>query len=292
MNLTNEFRQKVRLALIEARQNYGGSDSDFSKSKGIKPSIYSRLKNGEMERILSDTAWISLGRELQVTVFEDNWRVARTAVYSEIEDNLNFCAALSKSMVLVDDCGIGKTFCTKHIIKKMRNTFYIDCSQAKSKQHFVRLLAKTLGIDNQGRYMDVKANLKYYITTLEKPLIILDEAGDLEYNAFLELKELWNGTDGACGWYMIGADGLRVKIQKGISNKKVGFAEIFSRFSDEYVKLVPNGKLDRTIFYTQLISDVANANLEDRTKTKILVNKCITKDTTLRYLETLIKIGI
>lgn len=292
MNLTNEFKQKVRLALIEARQNYGGSDADFSKSKGIKPSIYSRLKNGEIERILSDTTWITLGRELQVKVFEDNWKVARTTVYTEIEDNLNFCATLSKSMVLVDDCGIGKTFCTKHIIKKMKNTFYVDCSQAKSKQQFIRLLAKTVGIDNQGKYVDVKANLKYYVTTLEKPLIVLDEAGDLEYNAFLELKELWNGTDGACGWYMIGADGLRAKIQKGISNKKIGFAEIFSRFSDEFIKLVPNGKVDRTIFYTQLIGDVANANLTDRSRTKILVNKCIGKETTLRYLETLIKIGV
>lgn len=292
MNLTNEFKQKVRLALIEARQNYGGSDADFSKSKGIKPSIFSRLKNGETERILSDTTWITLGRELQVKIFEDNWKVARTTVYTEIEDNLNFCATLSKSMVLVDDCGIGKTFCTKHIIKKMKNTFYVDCSQAKSKQQFIRLLAKTVGIDNQGKYVEVKANLKYYVTTLEKPLIVLDEAGDLEYNAFLELKELWNGTDGACGWYMIGADGLRAKIQKGISNKKVGFAEIFSRFSDEFIKLVPNGKVDRTIFYTQLIGDVANANLADRSRTKVLVNKCIGKETTLRYLETLIKIGV
>jgi len=211
MNLTNEFKQKVVTALLEARENYGGSDSDYAKSKGIKPAIYSRIKNGETERILSDTVWITLGRELQVKVYEDKWKVARTSVYNEIEDNLRFCKELSKSMVLVDDCGIGKTYCTKHIIRKMKNTFYVDCSQAKTKQQFVRLLAKTVGIDNTGKYVDVKANLKYYLTTLELPLIVLDEAGDLEYTAFLELKELWNGTDGVCGWYMIGADGLRDK---------------------------------------------------------------------------------
>ena len=162
MNLTNEFKQKVVTALLEARENYGGSDSDYAKSKGIKPAIYSRIKNGETERILSDTVWITLGRELQVKVYEDKWKVARTSVYNEIEDNLRFCKELSKSMVLVDDCGIGKTYCTKHIIRKMKNTFYVDCSQAKTKQQFVRLLAKTVGIDNTGKYVDVKANLKYY----------------------------------------------------------------------------------------------------------------------------------
>jgi hypothetical protein len=291
MNLTNEFKVKVRDAILQKRENYGGTDADFSKSLGINNAIFSRLKSGETEKIMSDTVWITLGRELQVKVFEDNWKVARTRVYSEIEDNLNFCKELSRSMVLVDDCGIGKTFCTKHIIKKMKNTFYVDCSQAKSKQLFIRLLAKTVGIDNQGKYYDVLANLKYYITTLEKPLIILDEAGDLDYTAFVELKGIWNGTDGVCGWYMMGADGLRAKIQRGINGKKVGFAEIFSRFSDEFIKLVPNGTADRTAFYSDLISAVADANLQDKTKIKVLVNKCLKKETTLRYLETLIKIG-
>jgi hypothetical protein len=155
----------------------------------------------------------------------------------------------------------------------------------------IRLLAKTVGIDNQGKYYDVLANLKYYITTLEKPLVILDEAGDLEYTAFLELKGIWNGTDGVCGWYMMGADGLRDKIDRGIKNKKVGFAEIFSRFSDEFIKLVPYGKADRQAFYSELIGAVATANLKDTSKIKQLINKCIGKETTLRYLETLIKIG-
>ncbi|MWB92953.1 AAA family ATPase [Flavobacterium sp. GA093] len=291
MNLTKQFKEKVREAILEKRENYGGSDADFSKSLGINSAIYSRLKKGETDKIMSDTVWITIGRELQVKVFEDNWKVARTAVYDEIEDNLSFCKELSRSMVLVDDCGIGKSFCTKHIIKKMKNTFYVDCSQAKSKQLFIRLLAKTVGIDNQGKYYDVLANLKYYITTLEKPLIVIDEAGDLEYSAFVELKGIWNGTDGVCGWYMIGADGLRAKIQKGISGKKVGFAEIFSRFSDEFIKLVPNGKEDRQAYYSDLIGTVAIANMKDQSKIKPLIKKCLDKETTLRYLETLIKMG-
>ncbi|WP_294958764.1 ATP-binding protein [uncultured Flavobacterium sp.] len=291
MNLTNEFKEKVRLAILEKRENYGGSDAEFSKSLSINNAIYSRIKKGEIERVLSDTVWITIGRQLQVKVYDDNWKVARTTVYTEIEDNLNFCKELSRSMVLVDDCGIGKTFCTKHIIKRMKNTFYVDCSQAKSKQQFIKLLARTLGIDNQGKYNDILENVKYYITTLEKPLIILDEAGDLQYDAFLELKGIWNGTDGSCGWYMMGADGLRRKINKGLSAQKVGYAEIFSRFSDEFIKLVPNGKADRQAYYTNLIGDVATANIVDKTKIKSLINKCISKETTLRYLETLIKIG-
>lgn len=291
MQTTKEFKEKVKAAILAARENYGGTDTDFAKSLGINNSVYSRLKTGGIDKLLSETQWITIGRILGVTLREDSWKVARTKVYSEIEDNLRFCKTFSKSMILVDDCGIGKTFSAKHIIRKMKNAFFVDCSQAKSKQQFIRLLAKTLGVDNQGKYIDVKNNLKYYITLLENPLIVLDEAGDLEYTAFLELKELWNATNGACGWYMIGADGLRSKIERGINGKKVGYAEIFSRFSDDFIRLVPIGKEDRDNYYTELIGAVASVNMGDKSKIPQLIKKCLKKEATLRYLETLIKVN-
>ena len=104
MNLTNEFKQKVRTAILEKRDNYGGSDADFSKSLGINNSVYSRLKTGEVDKILSDTMWITIGRELQVKVFDDNWKVARTSVYSEIENNLHFCKERSEERRVGKEC--------------------------------------------------------------------------------------------------------------------------------------------------------------------------------------------
>lgn len=290
MQLTQEFREKVRAAVLQARDNFGGSDADFAKKLGIGSSIYSRLKNGETERIVADGIWLTWGREFEVSLKHNNWVAVRTQVYIEIEDNLNFCQQHSRSMVFVDACGIGKSFCAKHITKSMKNAFYHDCSQSKTRQQFVRQLAKKVGVDNQGKYIDVKNNLKYYINQMDSPLIVLDEAGDLEYNAFLEVKELWNATEGNCGWYMIGADGLQAKITKGIDNKKVGYREIFSRFSDEYISIVPTGIADRTDFYRQLIGDVANANLKNKSKLNGMINQCIKKEATLRYLDTLLKI--
>ena len=39
MNLTKEFKEKVRVAILEKRENYGGSDADYSKSLGIKTDV-------------------------------------------------------------------------------------------------------------------------------------------------------------------------------------------------------------------------------------------------------------
>lgn len=288
MKIAIEFKEKIRKSILEDRENYGGSDSDYAKSINLKPAIFSRLKKGEIEKIISDTQWLVIAHQLGVQVRDNAWKVARTKIYVEVEDALNFCQQYSKAMILVDDCGIGKTFCAKHISRKLKNAFYVDCSQAKTKQQFIRLLAKTIGVDNTGKYADVKASLKMYLLYLELPLIVLDEAGDLDYNAFLELKELWNATQGKCGWYMIGADGLRAKIESGIRNKKVGYAEIFDRFFD-IISLVPKGKDDREQFYARLIKDVADANVKADEDTSVLVRQCMSEGKRLRYLETLIK---
>jgi len=293
MNLPPEFKEKVRIAILKDRENYGGSDAAYSKTLGINAAAFSRIKSGETERILSDTNWLNIGRRLEVELRSNNWRVAKTVVYSEIEDNLNECQATSQSMILVDDCGIGKTFCAKHIIIRLKNGFYIDCSQAKTRIHFVRLLARTLGVDDNGKHYEVKANIKYALSVLEKPLIVLDEGGDLEYSTLMIIKELWNASEGNVGWYMMGADGLKAKMKKGINNHKVGFAELFSRFSEKFITLTPNGIDDRRSFYTQLIGDVASANSVTKNINK-LVNQCYdrteNKHRSLRHLKTLIQI--
>ena len=263
MRLDITFKNKVREAILKDRENYGGNDVEYAKKLGIDKAIYNRMKKGETEKLISDTKWLIIANDLGVKLREDNWKIARTQIYSEIEDNLAVCKETGMSMILVDDCGIGKTFCAKHIVRQMKNAFYVDCSQAKTKQQFIRLLAKTIGVDNTGRYTDVKTAIKTYLIYLEKPLIVLDEAGDLDYNAFLELKELWNAAPRQCGWYMIGADGLRAKIDRGISCKKVGYAEIFDRYSN-FVKLVPTGTDDKEQFYRKLIGDVAYVNVEDK----------------------------
>lgn len=289
--ITAEYRDTVRTTLLSRRTNFGGTNAQFAKIYGLSGAIYSRLSNGETERIISDSLWIQIGRELQISSKTSNWKVVRTKVYTEIEDSIKFCQGFGASMVLVDDCGIGKTFSAKNVVKTLKNAFYVDCSQAKSKQLFIKLLAKTIGLDNKGKYADVKANLKYYLNELDSPVIILDEAGDLEYTAFLELKELWNATDGFCGWFMMGADGLQSKIEKGINSKKVGFAEIFSRFSDEFIRLTPVGTSDKKAFRYELLKQVAKANHSGTVPVENLVKQCLDKNTTLRHLDTLIKIS-
>ncbi|SDE08450.1 ATP-binding protein [Riemerella columbipharyngis] len=293
MNISNELREAIAQAMLTNRDNYGGSAEAYAKTLGISGAVFSRLKKGERKGLLSATQWMNIGRKLQVTIGKNTWKAVETDVYLEIRDDFQFCQQNAKSLILVDDCGIGKTYSAKILISQMCNAFYIDASQHKTKRNFIKALAREIGCGTDGTFTEILENIKYYINALSGCFICIDEAGDLDYPAFLELKGLINGTAGNCGWYMMGADGLRAKIKRGINNHKVGYREIFDRFSAEFRGITPDEKSQKYEFYDKLLRDVAAANMSDKSKVSQIVKQCLAKNSdkikSLRYLETIIK---
>lgn len=258
--ITEVLKTKVVQAM-KASANSFTSASKHAVSLGINPAVYSRILSGDTERVLSDAAWISLARHLGVNLKDTpQWKIAETPAFRYITDMLAKCQTDSLSSILVDDSDIGKTVAAKAYVKANPNAIYIDCSQVKSKQKLIRAIAKEFGVGNTGKYSDVYEDLVYYVNSLASPMIVLDEAGDLLVDAFLEIKSMWNATEGNCGWCMIGADGLKEKWRRAINNKKVGYTELFSRFGKRYQRVTPEGKQDNDEFALLQASLIIKAN--------------------------------
>ena len=62
---------------------------------------------------------------------------------------------------------------------------------------------------------------------------------------------------------MMGADGLKAKIERARSAKKVGYAEIFSRFGSRYQKITPDGEDAFSDFTRRQVAMIAKANNAD-----------------------------
>lgn len=274
--ITEELKKRIVAAMAEAKPTFGGSDAKFAKYLGISGSQYSRVKNGDTEQVLSDAAWIAIARQLEVNLGDaPEWKTARTPVFEFVNRQLEVCQEEALSALLCDLSDIGKTWAAKAYAKTHKNAAYIDCSLAKGKSVLVRQIARAFGLDHTGKLGEVEANAIYYLKTLDRPLVILDEAGDLHYEAWLEIKALWNATEGACGWYMMGADGLKAKIQRSIDCKKVGYTEIFSRFGKRYCKVVSEGEEGRKMMHATAAM-IAKANgAEDAVK---MVRKTMGED--------------
>ena len=261
--ITDEMKKQI-VAAIDANRGKYASDAKFAIALGISAAQMSTIRKGKIDKVLSDANWTSIARRLDVQLgARQEWKTAKTPVYMYIYNQLKECQDNSQSGLLCDRADVGKTYTARCYVKENRNAVYIDCSQVKSKQKLIRQIAREYGINHTGRYADVYEDLVYYLRTLENPLVILDEAGDLDYAAFLELKALWNATEFACGWYMMGADGLKQKIETNMGRKKVGYEELFSRFGKRFLKITPDGKEAWDDFARAQVSLIARANCPD-----------------------------
>jgi len=270
--ITETLKQTIVKELGKRRVNFTGSDAKFALSLGINTAQYSQIKNGKTERILSNANWISLARILELSVTnEAKWNTADTPVFKFVSGQLKFCQDHAASRLLCDVADIGKSYTAKVYVRSNTDAVYIDCSQVKSKQKLVRAIAKEFGVGYAGKYSEVYADLVFYLKSLPAPLIILDEAGDLDYGAFLELKALWNALERTCGWYMMGADGLKAKIQRSIDNKKVGYTELFSRYGSRYQRATPDGAADSTDFKQAHAAMIIKANAPEADVRKMIV---------------------
>lgn len=271
--ITETQKQRILEAVAANRANYP-SDAKHAASLGITTSVYSSLKNGQTDRILSDANWIGIARRLGVNLRGGmEWKAAKTATFEYVTAQLEFIQQSSLSAILCDVPNIGKTFTARYYAQTHRNAVYIDCSQVKTKLKLVRKIAAEFGVDGKGRYADVYDDLVYYLRSIETPLVILDEAGDLQYEAFLELKALWNATERCCAWYMMGADGLKEKINRSIECKKVGYTEMLSRYGDRYSKVTPDDGKEREAFLMTQARIVAKANAPEGADIAQIVRK-------------------
>lgn len=259
--ITEDLKKRIVDSLAESRQLFDGSDAKFAISLGINNAQYSRIKNGDLTKVLADAVWITLARRQGISVNNaPAWKIASTPVFEFITAQLEICQNEGISSLLCDLSDIGKTITAVHYAKTHKNAVYCDCSQVKSKQKMIRYIAKEFGVGNSGKYADVYEDLVFYLKTLPNPLIILDEAGDLQYDAFLEIKALWNATEHTCGYYMLGADGLQEKMRRAIDHKKVGYTELFSRFGKKYGKVIPIGKEESEKLLNRTAAMIIKAN--------------------------------
>ena len=271
--ITTANKQRILEAIATNRANYP-SDAKHAAALGISASVYNSLKKGQTDKALSDANWVNIARRLDVNLRDSiEWKGARTATFDYVTTQLEACQERSLSVILCDLPNIGKTYTARWYVNEHRNAVYIDCSQVKTKRAMVRKIANEFGLDGAGKYQDVYEDLVYYLRSMERPLVVLDEAGDLQYEAFLELKALWNATEMCCGWYMMGADGLAAKINRNVEGKKVGYAEIFSRYGGKYSRVTPDQEDDRKAFLMEQARVVASVNAPEGTDIGQIVRK-------------------
>lgn len=256
-----EFKERIVEAIKENAFKFKSNKAQAT-SLNVNPAQMSRILNNDLDNVLSDQKWRHVASKYNVPENPNLfvWQTAKTVVYEFIYNQLLACQEMGTSGILCDASDIGKSFTAKDYVSKHRNAIYVDCSQCKSRTELLRTMAKEFGIDSNISLQRLRNDLIQYMKAMSKPLVILDEFGDLSYPAFLEIKSLWNATEWRCGWYCMGADGLKAKLDRKKELQKVGYSENWSRLGSKYQRITPENEQERIEFLKKEVARVALAN--------------------------------
>lgn len=270
LQISDEFKQRVIYALLkrekEAVEEQGMNRKRFCNQIEINVSVLSRLKKGERDGILSDTKIMHLAQFLDISPNNTNWDIANTPVLELITIQVMFCKKHSRIRAFADDCGIGKSESAKYISKSVPNAFYVPCKRAKTRMQFIKTIAKAIGIDTSGNSHEVTNRVISVLNSVLQPVVILDDLGYVNQESITLTLDIMDATENGCGWYIIGDDSLERKLERGVSNKTIGYRALFSRLGKKYSNIVPFEKGQKVQFYKDLIKDVlvTNSDLDDR----------------------------
>ena len=276
MRLTAQNKARILRAVKANLKLKQSSDCNYTHNRHsmwlqLHPSIYSRMMKGDVQKLISDEEWIRIALKLHVNLHGEDWLTAETMTYKFITNQVLACMKFAIGGMFCDDSSIGKTYAAERMSIEYPNVALVDCSNHKTWPMLLRAIAREFGFDDKGKISEVKQRLISNLYSLEHAVLILDEFGDLGDGAILELKGLWNATEGMLGWYAMGANGFRAKLRRKIGWQKVGYEEWFNRLGNRVHTLTGSGdlqsmKLPETqieLMKRKQIEDILRAQLPD-----------------------------
>lgn len=273
MVLTEDLKAKITAAIQNDYQNKKAKDSRYSqtrhaKSLFINASAHSRIISGDTNSVLSEDNWLRIGRELDVDITGQDWKLATTETFEVLTAQLAYCQENSIARFFCDDIGFGKTTAAKYHKRNSINTVVINCKKYNTRQPLVRAIAQQYGFESKGRLIEVRENLINNLHTLARPLVILDDAGYLKDEALLEAIALWDELEHACGWYFIGEPAFRDRLEKNITKGKLGWEAWFNRNGERIMSVRDhtNNEGDKALLKREQAEMILKLNLPGKTK--------------------------
>ena len=218
VKFTNTEKSTIVSMLTQLQETSGAqSDAKFATRIGIDKATWSRAKREEMWSMLSDGMWLRMAQYVRFSRnAHTSWNHADTSVSRFLFQQFEMCQRMGMTAMLADDPGIGKTHCMREYERTHANVMCIDCSVSNTKGSFIRAIAQAAGVSVKGKLQALLDSAIYAICLMEKPLIIFYESGDLEPGALFQLNKLYHSCELSCGFFIMGSDGFKRRIQRGV----------------------------------------------------------------------------
>lgn len=260
--MTAQNKQLIAAELTELCNKT--SQAHMAKLLEVSTALVSQVLNNNW-KLISNEMW----RIIQKRLFIDfDWNTVEISNFQLITQLLNSANNLGISVAISDTAGKSKSETFKHYWKQnINNTIYVQCKTSWTKKTYLKALLTAAGQDNYGKTEELLNRFIKHLMSLDKPIVILDQADKLKDPQLDLFMDFYNDLNGHCGFMISGVKALEKRILKGVHQKRIGYEEFYSRIGRKFIELDPI-----TINDVRLICNANGVN--DEQEITYIYNNC------------------
>jgi Rad3-related DNA helicase len=236
-------------------QRYPSQNMAANSLKGISAATLSNIVNGKWDRI-SDEMWLRLDSQL---VSHEGWQIFSTSAYRDMTLFLGDSQTESSVMWVTAPAGTGKSTAAASYAALHPHVYRLTCASDMTRTDFVHELARNVGVRTSGMSVrEAFSEILRHLVTLERPLLIFDEADKLADSVMYYFISIYNALEDRCGIVFLSTDAIKKRIRHGVLRDKKGYDELESRIGRRFVDLSPvNAREVEQICYANGLQDRA-----------------------------------
>lgn len=233
-------REKIQDA-IETALKAGTSQNVLAKKIGISASIVINIRRNEWETI-SDRMENKIAAYFKIQM-EDQWPLHNTWNLKAISRVCDEARTRSRFLGIAAYTGAGKTKALMHYAHTTPNTYYVLCTVIMSRKSFLFAVMRAMGLNESGSITHVTNRIISRLNGVDKPLLIIDDAGKLSHGIYRVIQLLYDQTEHRAGMVIAGTEFLKEEIDKQASYNRMGFRELQRRVAYWQPLQRPSGKI-------------------------------------------------
>lgn len=220
-----------RAILLQKLQNYCNradkSQNKVAKEIGISPATLSAILNHKHE-LISDEMWRIVAGFFPA---DTGWNLVSTNNLEEIVATCQDAQQNSRMMAVAQPTGYGKTTALRYYKAESGavNVFMVTADVLMSQRELLNDILQSMGKHCEGTNSTRMKAICNYFMELDKPLLIIDDAGKLKGNAFSIIQMLFDKCEGRIGIVLSGTEALRNDLERKMRKGRNGFPEFFRR---------------------------------------------------------------
>ena len=200
------------------------SMQQIEKESGIGYGTLSNIKSKKWNLISE-----AMLRRLTAFLKLDSWKMLSTTNFEIIQEMLEEAQEFSRCFGIVGHTGFGKTAALTYFSARNNNVSYMLADMLMTRNAFFDAMQKSLGIASGSTSTDKLDAIIEKLNSMEKPLLIIDDAGKLNDNNLRLIQLIYDRTERRCGIILAGTMFLKDRLENGAKRGYMGYEELYRR---------------------------------------------------------------